>query len=182
MSYAKMDPETMEFHSGDYTQKTVNQAPPVQPEPNQTYTVWNINFYKKYFAVDSHIVLERIRLSFVPSHKLMDSIFDNPDLWGPFWMSTTLIVALFVGSALLQSILTSGNPNASNYDLSKLYTAMSLIYPYVFGMPLLVWLVCRYYSSPTTFFALVDLYGYTMCAWIPISVLYTNLVTWCYSS
>ena len=174
MSYAKMDESpNLDFHSGDYTQKPVNSPPqPLNANP-PSGSIWSLNFYRKYFNIDSHVILERIRLSFVPSHKLIDSVFDNPDLWGPFWMSTTLIVMLFVGSSLLQSILAViHDKDIANYDLAKLYTAISLIYPYVFGMPLIIWIVCRYYSTPTTFFALVDLYGYTICIWLPIAVIY----------
>eukprot|EP00835_Amoeboradix_gromovi_P000931 NODE_35_length_31537_cov_0.293403.p13 type:complete len:175 gc:universal NODE_35_length_31537_cov_0.293403:346-870(+) len=172
MSYAKMEDSNLDFHSGDYTHKTVNQSQPPPAENVPSSSIWSLNYYRKYFNVDSNAIFQRTSLSFIPSHKLIDSIFDNPDLWGPFWMATTLIVLLFVGSSLLQSILASSNGvDVSNYDLKKLYTGISLIYPYVFGMPLLIWIVCRYYATPTTFFALVDLYGYTLFVWLPTSVI-----------
>lgn len=172
MSYSKMEDGNLDFHTGDYTQKTVNQGPaPLFNQNVPTGNIWSLNFYKKYFNIDSHAIIQRIQFSFLPSHKLIDAVFDNPDLWGPFWMSTTLIVLLFVGSSLLQSILAAiSDKDVANYDLTKLYTALSLIYPYVFGMPLLIWIVCRYYATPTAFFALVDLYGYTICVWLPIAV------------
>eukprot|EP00834_Sanchytrium_tribonematis_P000277 NODE_5_length_72347_cov_1.339331.p45 type:complete len:184 gc:universal NODE_5_length_72347_cov_1.339331:28396-28947(+) len=179
MSYAKMD-DNLDFHAGDYTQKNINQVPPNLVDGNSpSGTIWSLNFYKKYFNVDSHAILKRVRLSFVPNHKLIDEIYDNPDLWGPFWIATSLIILLFVGNSIL--MLIENTAVQQNYDLSVLYRALSMVYPYVFGMPLVIWIVCRYYSTSTTFFALVDLYGYTLCIWLPIAVFFFNLVLSCYT-
>ena len=169
--------DNLSFQEGDYTEKV-----PVE-ETSTNQTIWSVNYYRKYFQVDSDMVMMRTRNAFIASHKLLDECYDNPDLWGPFWISTTLISLCFMMNALLHvwEFYLVGKTTTIKYDLSRLYTGFSFIYPYVFGMPLLIWAVCRYYASTTTFFTLVNIYGYIMVVWIPVAVILAHVDDLCHS-
>lgn len=59
-----------------------------------------------------------------PSFKQV--VKDKPDLYGPFWIATTLIV-IIVASASLITFFASNNTTTVNYDFQKIPVATSLV-------------------------------------------------------
>lgn len=59
-----------------------------------------------------------------PSFKQV--IKDKPDLYGPFWIATTLIV-IIVASASLITFFSSTGTDPVNYDFQKIPVATSLV-------------------------------------------------------
>ena len=58
---------------------------------------WNIAYYSGHFDVNTHEVLRRFKLVFLPINS--DKDFFNgksPDLYCPFWIATSLIFLLSV--------------------------------------------------------------------------------------
>ena len=57
---------------------------------------WSIKYYQPLFDVDTLQVLNRIKGSLLPRPKgaFFELVAANPDLYGPFWISTTLIFAM----------------------------------------------------------------------------------------
>jgi hypothetical protein len=105
------------------------------------------------------------------SGTFLDKISPNPDLYGPFWISTTVIFALFVTSSIAGSIYAYLDNKPYSYDMTLLSFAVSTVYFYATVMPGVVWGLGRYFGVPNLrFFELVDLYGYGLAIWIPVSV------------
>lgn len=54
-----------------------------------------IEYYQQFFNVDTYMVLERIVNSMIPkraaANYLRMNIGENPDLYGPFWITITLV-------------------------------------------------------------------------------------------
>lgn len=54
-----------------------------------------IEYYQQFFNVDTYMVLERIVNSMIPkraaANYLRMNIGENPDLYGPFWITVTLV-------------------------------------------------------------------------------------------
>lgn len=54
-----------------------------------------LEYYQQFFNVDTLMVLERIANSMIPkrapANYLKSVIGQNPDLYGPFWITTTLV-------------------------------------------------------------------------------------------
>lgn len=54
-----------------------------------------IEYYQQFFNVDTYMVLERIANSMIPkraaANYLRMNIGENPDLYGPFWITVTLV-------------------------------------------------------------------------------------------
>lgn len=55
-----------------------------------------LEYYQQFFNVDTLMVLERIANSMIPkrapTNYLKSIIGQNPDLYGPFWITTTLVI------------------------------------------------------------------------------------------
>jgi hypothetical protein len=56
-------------------------------------------------------------------------IKDKPDLYGPFWIATTLIV-IIVASASLTTFFANTPTNTVNYEFNKIPVATSLVFWY----------------------------------------------------
>lgn len=61
----------------------------------QVYSFWSIEYYQQFFNVDTLMVIDRIASSMIPKRAppnyLKSHIGLNPDLYGPFWISITLV-------------------------------------------------------------------------------------------
>lgn len=53
-------------------------------------------FYEEYFKVSEEEVVTRIKSAIIPPFRedFLESIQPNPDMYGPFWIQTTLIFLL----------------------------------------------------------------------------------------
>ena len=54
-----------------------------------------VNYFKKYFKIKTKEVERRLILSLKPlNNSFYEEALNNPDLYGPFWIYTTLIFAI----------------------------------------------------------------------------------------
>jgi hypothetical protein len=114
-------------------------------------------------------VLERIKASLVPNSDFLDIVTLNPDLYGPFWIPTTVIFCFFVTSSIAGSIAAYLSRKPYAYDLELLSFAVSAVYTYVICMSVGVWLAAKYTGAQASWLELVSIYGYGMTIWIPVS-------------
>lgn len=110
-------------------------------------------------------------LPFSPSH--LTTLSSGSDLYGPFWVSTTLILALFLSSSLAASISKYLSAPGAEYDYNfgLLGLAATIVYTYSFGVPVALWLALRYLGVGE--WGIVDalgVWGYALFVWIPVSV------------
>mmetsp|Transcript_28208 Transcript_28208/g.25008 ORF Transcript_28208/g.25008 Transcript_28208/m.25008 type:complete len:180 (+) Transcript_28208:124-663(+) len=111
-------------------------------------------------------------------------VLDNrPDLYGPFWIYTTLIFCLAAGGNMSKYLVHMGNPNQpfhTNYDFVPL--AAILIYCFGFGVPIIFTALLKFFGSKETkFIDTICIYGYSYSILIPISLLAIipiNIVEW----
>lgn len=69
------------------------------------------------------MIFARIRSAIFLRPSFGDIINDKPDLYGPFWIATTLIVVIIAASSLLQFF---NQPHVA-YDFDQLAVAASLV-------------------------------------------------------
>lgn len=68
-----------------------------------------MSFYAQFFDVDTSAVLQRCGAALFPRANFLDVLEGNPDLYGPFWIATTVVLILFLGGTISQWISnTSG--------------------------------------------------------------------------
>eukprot|EP00904_Undaria_pinnatifida_P012923 jgi/Undpi1/8761/HiC_scaffold_25.g11223.m1 len=130
----------------------------------QGQTVWcgclSLVFYQQFFQVDTKDVTERWLHSISIRKRetgFLDLVETNPDAYGPFWNSTSLIFLI-----ALTTNLSSGV-----YDLNTLVTSTWLVYGFAAGVPLALWLVLNQLDVALPLVQLVCMYGYSLGVFLP---------------
>ena len=165
--------------------------------------------YQPYFDLDTTDVQHRLMASltqfWLPDQFRTVVIGDTkdasrgwkgPDLYGPLWITMTLIFALAATSNMSHSmlhhhaarhptatttnnittIITTGEVEAFEYDMNILVRSSTILAMFVVGLPTALWLACTCLAMPNIPWAMwVCVYGYsmtpylvgTLLAWIP---------------
>ncbi len=114
------------------------------------FSCLSIDFYKKYFDVDTEQVLFRLKSSFWPFNKtrFIKSIEGKGDLYGPFWVATTLVFAIaFSGNIVdYKNSVGKGEQDVWRYDFDKVSLAATMIYGYITLVPFALWVLMKYVS------------------------------------
>ena len=138
---------------------------------------WTLKYYQPLFDVDTIQVLVRLKNSFLPRPRgaFFELVSPNPDLYGPFWIATTLIFAMAMTGNLASYINWLNKADAAKgewtYDFNQLTFAGGVVYSYVTLLPVLMWLLLRYYGASKRLVDILCIYGYTLAVFVPISVL-----------
>eukprot|EP01087_Luapelamoeba_hula_P017357 TRINITY_DN5461_c0_g2_i1.p1 TRINITY_DN5461_c0_g2~~TRINITY_DN5461_c0_g2_i1.p1 ORF type:complete len:322 (-),score=58.58 TRINITY_DN5461_c0_g2_i1:187-1152(-) len=168
-SASAFDPQT----SGDFGTQGSDPLPePEVEEPEEdpsNYHIWNIAYYSKYFNVDTSEVAIRITRSLIPfSPHFFSSVETNPDLYGPFWIATTLI---FVMAATSNFAKWWVDRDDFSYDFRDVTFGAAAIYGYIAFLPVALWLVCKYLKVKLGLVQIWCIYGYSLFVFIPVSIL-----------
>ncbi|CAF3167785.1 unnamed protein product [Rotaria socialis] len=154
---------------------TANESAPEQ------YHMWQIEYYQKYFQVDTQQVLERLIGSMTPrpNKSYFDStIRQNPDLYGPFWVCVTFIVTVAISGNIVNYFHQSDAE--FQIDFSKITLSAILVCFYWWMMPTSIYFFFRWRLNRIeyTFLELLCIYGYSLTIFIPISILWIIPIGW----
>ena len=134
-----------------------------------------LRFLRPYYKVTFNDIKIRIKYSFIPiKNDFMDIAESNPDLYGPFWIYTTLIYVIAAGGALSYYFSNSNN----NYFQMFVPVAGSILYSFGFGFPFALWLCMKIFKLDMKYISLVCLYGYSLCCFIPVLFLCSTGFSW----
>jgi hypothetical protein len=136
-------------------------------------------FLQAMFDVTTADVVQRLFMAVTP-YSLFKAegniLLSRPDLYGPFWIATTAIVAM-TGAANIERLFVSG---VTVTDYSLMWTAAWFMYGSLAAVPLIAfafaWIAKRrgeeqHAQSGLKYIHLVCMYGYSNLALIPVSVL-----------
>ncbi|KAK3390478.1 hypothetical protein B0H63DRAFT_116616 [Podospora didyma] len=133
--------------------------------------LWTLSFYAQFFDVDTSSVLSRCWAALYPRANFLDVLEGNPDLYGPFWIATTVVLILFLGGTI-SDYLASAEGKTFAYDFKLLSGAAGLIYGYTFVVPVALYLALRYFGSESAnLLECWALYGYGNLIWIPVALI-----------
>ncbi|KAI9308694.1 hypothetical protein BJ944DRAFT_195504 [Cunninghamella echinulata] len=184
-----IESDGLEFQdfTNDTTTKSTGALPPPPPSSANRNTfynteqttnnrsskpIWSIDYYTQFFDVDTSQVIERCLKSLYPVGDFAtDTLNHQPDLYGPFWISTTVVFAVFVCSSLAASLAAYIAGVEHVYDFRLLSYAVFVIYMYSFVCPVLVWASTKYFGCQPSLLEIIDYYGYGLTVWIPVSIL-----------
>ncbi|KAG0220980.1 hypothetical protein BGX31_010327 [Mortierella sp. GBA43] len=138
--------------------------------------IWSVEYYAKFFDVDTNQVLERCMASVIPKENFLNVMGGNPDLYGPFWVATTVVFVLFVSSSIVDSINAYRSSLPYLYDFHQLTFAFGTIYMYAFAVPALIWGATKYFGCQPDLLEMLALYGYGLTIWVPVAFL--NILPW----
>ncbi|OWM85367.1 hypothetical protein CDL15_Pgr018991 [Punica granatum] len=153
-----------------------------EPPQGGWFQMFSIASYKPYFDVDTSDVVERIKDSLFPLRGTFnEKTASNPDLYGPFWICTTLIfVAASIGT-FVTYIAHKLKNKEWNYDINLVTWSAGLFYGYIIIVPLGLYVILKYFSVPSGLAQLLCLYGYSLFVFIPalcLSVVPLEIFRW----
>ncbi|KAF8439218.1 Yip1 domain-containing protein [Terfezia claveryi] len=132
--------------------------------------LWSLEFYAQFFDVDTNEVLRRCGATLFPKTNFLDLLDGNPDLYGPIWITTTVVLTLFLSSTI-QGYFASTNDKPYRYNFDLLSGAAGLMYGYTGIIPLALWGGLKWYGSEgANLLECLCLYGYANLIWIPIAI------------
>ncbi|KAK3722000.1 hypothetical protein LTR37_002816 [Vermiconidia calcicola] len=181
--------DDLEFHNSTFSSNpNGSNGPKVQPDstsflntgssrnapsPSSKRYLWSISFYQQFFDIDTPQLLHRCRSALYPRQNFLDILDGNPDLYGPFWIATTVVVILFMTGTISQYLAETGKKHFA-YDFRLLSGAAGLVYGYTVFIPLGLWGVLKWFGSESAnLMECWALYGYGNLIWIPVA-----LVSW----
>ena len=140
------------------------------PTPSKRF-LWTLSFYAQFFDVDTSEVLRRCSSSLYPRASFLDILDGNPDLYGPFWIATTLVFILFIAATISQ-YLSRNHDIHFEYNFALLSGAAGLIYGYTGFVPVGLWALLRWFGAESaTIVECWALYGYANVIWIPVAII-----------
>ncbi|KAK2067555.1 hypothetical protein P8C59_001289 [Phyllachora maydis] len=175
--------EDLEFHASDFnnaapgarkgTGASSGLPPPVTVPSGSSDKrfLWSLSFYAQFFDVDTSAMLSRCWAALYPRANFLDVLEGNPDLYGPFWIATTVVLILFLGGTISDYLASTGQQPFA-YDFKLLSGAAGLIYGYTLFVPMALWLALRYFGSESAnLLECWALYGYGNLIWIPVALI-----------
>ncbi|XP_072968465.1 uncharacterized protein [Typha angustifolia] len=143
-----------------------------EPQQSGWFRRFTVGAYKPYFDVDTSDVLERIKDSLFPfKGAFNEKTSENPDLYGPFWICTTLIFVAAAIGTFVTYVAHKLQKKEWNYDINLVTWSAGLFYGYVTFVPLGLYIILKYFSAPSGLVQLWCLYGYSLFVFIPASCL-----------
>ncbi|KAI9892868.1 MAG: hypothetical protein M1814_001027 [Vezdaea aestivalis] len=182
--------EDLEFHSSTFNDPNNTRKPNTSgsssffppgnsssPSSSGKSFLWSLSFYAQYFDVDTSAVLARCQATLYPRANFLDVMEGNPDLYGPFWIATTVVVILFLTGTISQYLAQKGSKHFI-YDFELLSGAAGLVYGYTFVIPPILWGVVRYLGSEgANLLEMLCLYGYGNLVWIAVALISWSPIT-----
>ncbi|EPS36581.1 hypothetical protein H072_9908 [Dactylellina haptotyla CBS 200.50] len=134
--------------------------------------LWSISFYAQFFNVDTNEVARRCGAAIFPKSNFLDVLEGNPDLYGPVWIASTVVLMLFLSSTLASYFSkVKGTEDHFKYNFASLTGAAGLVYGYTAFVPAALWGVLKWYGSDSAnLLECLSLYGYANVIWVPVSI------------
>lgn len=139
----------------------------------------SVAYYQPFFNVDTSDVKDRLMATLTfwrADPTFLNLVGDAPDLYGPFWLATTLIFVVSVTSNLARTLV-----DGSNYDFELVTACVSVVYGYLALAPLAVWLAAKYLLGIPSigYVQLTCLVGYSLLLYLPAAALaVVHLLAW----
>lgn len=157
--------------------------PPSSASASSKRYLWSIHFYQQFFDLTTTQLLTRLYNTFRPDRNFLDTLDGNPDLYGPVWISTTVVVILFLTGTISQYLAEKGEQHFV-YDWRLLSGAAGLVYGFNLVVPAALWGVLKWFAGRGSglgedgreVLGLVEswcLYGYASLVWVVVA-----LVSW----
>ena len=125
--------------------------------------------FKKYFQITSQDFLLRFLNSLIPfNNKFQNLVKDKPDLYGPIWIYSSLIIIISATGSLTRTF--QGNNN-KNFFQEFVPIAGVVIYGVGFGLPILIAFLMKIFGTSLTFASVICTYGYSFSIFLPISII-----------
>lgn len=160
-----------------------------EPTEMTQHSIWQIEYYQKYFDVNTTEVFAKLRGSMTPTFNqnyFNNQIRPNPDLYGPFWVTMTLIFTIAITGNFVSFIENFGSDFKWHTDFHKVSTSAAAIITYWWLAPTILYFLMRWRFQTAeavefSFLELLSVYGYSLTVFIPTSFFWmidVSIVQW----
>jgi len=182
LGHTDLQEDNLEFHTSNFTtdpaaaggRKGASSGlppPATSGSGSSKRWLWTLSFYAQFFDVDTSSVISRCWAALFPRANFLDVLDGNPDLYGPFWIATTVLFILFLGGTISQYLATERGGEFV-YDFKLLSGAAGLVYGYTLVIPIALFLALKYFGSESAnLLECWALYGYSNLIWIPVAAI-----------
>jgi len=176
--------EDEEMNAGNSTSSLVGGKEKKEPVDIPFCGFVSLQYYQPYFDVDTEDIKSRIMTSMIgfKDDSFLKLVDDKPDLYGPFWIATSLIFIIAVISHFSSYVWSIIRSKADwSYDFQSVVNVASFVYGFVGLVPIAIWLILRQFESKTRLVTFMCIYGYSLVAFIPATILClvpSELVSW----
>lgn len=128
-----------------------------------------LGFIGKYFDVEINDIKSKLKGAIIPFNKsFYQSIEINADLYGPFWIFTTIIFLIaLIGS--FTNYMNSEDKEKFVYNYNHVPHAVFIIYGFGFGAPFVLWIISKFiFRIDIGLITNMCVYGYSYAPLIPL--------------
>lgn len=157
-NYGVIDLDSQEVHEEPLTLKPAPEVP--KHEPPAKFSI------KSSFQIDTNLVVSRLKRSLWPFK--YENFFEdnNPDLYSPFWIITTIVLVLSAAS------------NAQTQNIYGVVSVPSLLYSLSLLVPAVVYCLLSNNGSKLNYLTLISIFGYSWIYFLIAAVLSFIPVFW----
>ena len=114
-------------------------------------------------------IKDRLVCSLIPFNKKFFTLYkEKPDLYGPFWIYTTLIVILAIAGNFHRALLLPAGEKFK-YNFNYVPIAATVIYGIGFGLPFALKIIMKFMGAgffASSFIEVVGIYGYSFSSFL----------------
>lgn len=170
-----IDEENPKADNKELQQKDTNKED-TNNKKSQTSFFLSLNYWQKYFDINEIDMKQRlISMKNPNSIELSNIISEKMDLYGPFWISTTIIFLVFAFGNLSRYF------SNLDYKYEFIASSCSLIWGYSIIIPFIIYFILKFKGSNTSLMNLICVYGYSLLYFMPfiiISAVPIRLMQW----
>ena len=170
------------MNNGSQMQSQMQPPPPPRGCWGTVKMLFDLNTYKAYFDVDADDIVTRLKavcLDFAKPEHFRNNVLGSqqtnglkgPDLYGPYWVTMSLIFLVGVTSNM-HDYLHRSDIQVFEYDINHLLHAGSIFSSFAFGLPSVIWVTTKFMKTEAL--SLVEwqcMYGYSLVPFIPAALL-----------
>jgi len=154
----------------------------ISEEEKNEDSVFSLSYYVRLFDVDTDEVVARLGWSILPrphftTNFAKTTIKAKPDLYGPFWISVTLIFSVAIAGNVA-SYFQMTKDSHWHYDFHKVTVSAAVVFLYVTLVPSGIFAILWSGNTSTeasakpSFILLLCIFGYSLLPLIPASLLW----------
>eukprot|EP00808_Paulinella_micropora_P023127 g32247.t1 len=129
---------------------------------------FSLDFYRQFYDVTTVLVLKRLLKSLKPIGPFFNDD-DKPDMYGPFWICTTLIFLMAAGGNFADYLGASPD-HVWKYNFKMVNWAAWVFYSSITIIPIAVWFALNR-TLEKLLVDIITLYGYSFTVYIPACLL-----------
>jgi len=143
----------------------------IPPEPSGGYSIFSLGYYAKHFDVDTLQVADRLRRSLMPWRiAFYDHETEKPDLYGPFWIISTVVFLMAASGQLAHSLSIDDNGSFGN-SYTKISVGATTFYGAASIIPLIIWFSFKQIGINRPLVEILSIYGYSFFPFVPCSIM-----------